>query len=152
MLSFNIADVKKFKDNYDAAWVTRLSGGVEITDLEPMTKGFVFWGGVVSISSITKSNANDYYARSKIIEKFADITVATEWSDETNNYEPIYITPQMVYEMIGLSTNHSQHNFSEWFARQKRNTPNLPSISITRAFHAIEKYNYDQWKNSLETL
>jgi thiosulfate reductase cytochrome b subunit len=62
------------------------------------------------------------------------------------------MTPQMVYEMIGLSTNHSQHNFSEWFARQKRNTPNLPSISITRAFHAIEKYNYDQWKNSLETL
>lgn len=145
MLSFDLTNVKKFNGNFDSAWVTKFSGGTEVTDLEPMTKGFVFWGGVVGITRITESNAADYYARSKVIEKFADINVFSEWSDETNGFEPVYMTPEMVYEMIGLSTNHSQWTTAKWFVIQQKNMQNPPKTSIMRALYTLEKHNYNEW-------
>jgi len=147
-LNWNISNIKKYKNNLEDAYVKTKSDGSseEYFDVNPELKTFIFWGGAAGYSAITKSNAAEYYARSKVYEKYGKTSFMQRWSG--CEIEPLYLTMEMVEETIGLSTNHSTLSTTEWIKRFDKylTEDSSPGVEVLKAEIVINKHEYQQWK------
>ncbi len=147
-LNWNISKIKKYENNIEDAYVkTRADGSdEEYFDVNPTLKTFIFWGGAVGFSSITKDNAAEYYARSKVYEKYNKTSFMQRWNN--NEIENHYLTMEMVEETIGLSTNHSTISTTEWVKRLDKwlEKDFSPGKEVLKAELVINKHEYKNWK------
>jgi len=147
-LNWDISKIKKYKNNIEDAYVkTRADGSdEEYFDVNPALKTFIFWGGAVGFSSITKDNAAEYYARSKVYEKYNKMSFMQRWNN--NEIENHYLTMEMVEETIGLSTNHSTVSTTEWVIRLDKwlREDFSPGKEVLKAELVINKHEYKNWK------
>lgn len=151
-LNWSIKDIKKYQNNIEDAYVkTRADGSdEEYFDVNPRLKTFIFWGGAVGFGSITKTNAAEYYARSKVYEKYNKTPFMQRWNN--NEIEDHYLTMEMVEETIGLSTNHGTSSTTEWVKRINKwlKEVSSPGVSVLKAEIVINKHEYEQWQNKKE--
>lgn len=73
--------------------------------LEPMFESIILLSMRTGIGSITEDNAADVYARLKLIEPHNGFVSAI---DEDGNRVPMYLEPEHVQRLIGLTTNVSK--------------------------------------------
>lgn len=121
-LDYNFSKVKKYQGNEDA-WIEVTSFGEKGWDIEPVMKGLIFGGGMVGLQSITKSNASEWYARIKICEEFLGLFITRKW--ENNEIVDVPLKKEVLAEYVGLSTNHSIRNRSEWIKNLKKNNKEI---------------------------
>lgn len=149
-LTWNIGAIEKYKDDLDSAYIEYEENGKTYYDLDPKVKTFVFWGGAVGIGYITKDNAAEYYARSKVIEKVVGEGFMFKWGED-NEREQIYMEKSDVKEMIGLSTNHGFRNTTEWTRIFHENNKNKsPGIKVIKAMITVYKHEYEAWEKQNE--
>lgn len=84
--------------------------------LKPLTESFVFGCMSIGIGQWTADNADEVFARLKIIEKLDGSFVRT-FNDETKEWENYSITPEDVQRHIGLHVNVSFESRKEWAQR-----------------------------------
>lgn len=145
-LTWNISKIKKYKNNIEDAYITKKDETGEWTDVKNELKTFIFWGSAAGFSAITKDNAAEYYARSKVYEKYNKSSFMERWTDD-NKLEPVYLTMEMVEETIGLCTNHSTVSTTEWVKRlHKWLDKTEVTTALLKAEVVINKHEYEQWK------
>ena len=148
-LTWNIGEIKMYKDNVKAAYIEREEGDEKVFDLVPITKHFIFWGGAVAMGFITESNASEYYGRSKAIEEVVGQGFMEEWTKDENDQWQIsqkYMTMQDVKDHIGIGTNHGMRNLTEWSNNFVRNNKTVsPEAKTVRAIVNYHKYQYEKW-------
>ena len=148
-LNWNISKIEKYKDNLDDAYiaVNPEGSGEQYYDVKPQLKTFIFWGAVAGFGSISKANAAEYYARSKVYEKYNKSSFMERWTEE-DTLEPMYLTMEMVDETIGLSTNHSTVSTTEWVKRINKylTQGTSPGVSVLKAEVILKKHEYQQWE------
>jgi hypothetical protein len=151
-LSWNIGKIEMYKDDTDKAYIEREEFGQKVYDLVPVTKAFIFWSGATGYGSITKSNAAEYYARSKAVEKICNTSFLTGWGEDENGdsyVKDIYIEMQNVKDHIGLATNHNTFSTKLWLDIFMRNNKSVaPGRKIVQAMITLYKYEYEQWDKS----
>ena len=148
-LHWDISNTNAYKANPDDCFVIGQDGEKR---LRPDIEVFVFWGGVVNLGTITASNVAEYYGRSKAIEALQDGPMMGKWVGDKR--EPVYVTPSMVQDMIGLSTNHSTYSTTEWcerIAKYGNNVVEMPA-KVIRALVTYEAWKYEQQVNSTITV
>lgn len=148
-LHWNISNTNIYKANPDDCFVIGQDGEKR---LRPDIEVFIFWGGAVNFSNITEKNAAEYYGRSKAVEALQDGPMMHKWVGDER--ESVYVTPKMVQDMIGLSTNHSTYNTTEWatsIAKYGNNVVKMPA-KVIRAIVTCEMWNYEQQVNSTITV
>lgn len=151
-LSWNIGDIEMYKDDVDKAYIEREENGQKVYDLVPMTKAFIFWSGATGYGSITKSNAAEYYARSKVVEKICNTSFMQGWGkdEDGNSYvKDIYIEMQNVKDHIGLATNHNTFSTTQWLDIFIRNNKSVaPDKKVIKGMIVVYKYEYEQWEKT----
>lgn len=116
-LNWDASKVKYFDENKDELWVTYNQGTREqYEDVNAETKSLIFGSMSVGIGSIKISNAGDFYARWKILEKYDHLSVYC-WFDENNEKHYQYLTPEIVKKHINLSTNVGEEKKTAWIER-----------------------------------
>ncbi len=153
-LTWNIGEIKMYKDDTRVAYIEREQDGEKYYDLVPTTKHFIFWGGAVAMGWINESNAAEYYGRSKAIEEIVNQGFMEEWVKDENDQWQVsqkYMTMQDVKDHIGLSTNHGMRNLTEWSNNFVRNNKTVsPDSKIVRAIVNYHKYQYERWEKQNE--
>lgn len=146
-LNWSIKDIKKYKNNLDDAYVAIKEGNSEYFDVKPELKTLIFWGGAVGFTCISKANASEYYARSKVYEKYNKTSFMEKWS-QGNGIEKVYLTMETVEDYIGLSTNHGTSSTTEWIKRFNKwlNKEEKVTVSLLKAELVVNKHEYEQWK------
>ena len=119
-LTFSIENIEMYKDDLDKAWVTHKFEYGEQQDLIPLLKGLVFSGGMIGLGRITYSNAPDWYARLKLCENIYDVYLLQEFDQKTADYVKIPLSAKVIFNHIGLSTNHSEYSQTEWLKNVKK--------------------------------
>ena len=115
-LNWSTERVAYFKENPDELWVQHSPDIGELYhDVNAQTKTMIFGSMAVGIGNITDTNAKEWYARWKIMEKYDNLSFTTsfvdgEWIDNK-------LTPDIVHKHIGLSTNVSYIKNSDWAMR-----------------------------------
>jgi len=155
-LTWDIGKIEMYKDNVQSAYIERDEGDGKVFDLVPITKNFIFWGGAVAMGFITKSNASEYYGRSKAIEEVVGQGFMEKWTKDENDEWQVsqkYITMQDVKDHIGISTNHGMRNLTEWSNNFVRNNKTVsPEAKIVRAIVNYHKYQYEKWEKQNENV
>lgn len=155
-LTWYIGDIEMYKDDVEKAYIEREENGQKVYDLVPETKTFIFWGGAVGYGQITKKNAAEYYARSKVVEKICDVSFMTGWEKDSDDQwvtKDILLTMQNVKDHIGLSTNHSTFNTKEWLDIFVRNNSTVcPDKKVLRAMLTVYKHEYEKWEKENEEI
>lgn len=116
-LTWDASKVKYFEENKDDLWYTYNAGTAEeYTDVNAETKALIFGAMAVGIGSIKISNAGDYYARWKILEKY-DYHYVYSVFDENNEKHIQLLTPEMLKKHINLCMNVSDEKKTSWIER-----------------------------------
>jgi hypothetical protein len=149
-LTWDIGNTKAYAKNPEGVWVKDEYGHDNVRgDIQT----FIFWGGVVGYGRITEANAADYYGRSKAVEAMSQSPMMYEWREDGERYN-LYITPAMVDEMVGLSTNHSTYSITEWAnnaVKYGNNQAEIP-LKVIKAIVTTEAWNYEQWVKAQKEL
>jgi hypothetical protein len=155
-LTWDIGKIEMYKDNVQSAYIERDEGDGKVFDLVPVTKNFIFWGGAVAMGFITKSNASEYYGRSKAIEEIINQGFMEKWTKDENDEWQVsqkYITMQDVKDHIGIATNHGMRNLTEWSNNFVRNNKTVsPEAKTVRAIVNYHKYQYERWEKQSENV
>jgi hypothetical protein len=141
-LTWDIGNTKAYAKDPEGIWVKDEYGHENVRgDIQ----AFIFLGGAVGYGRITGANAADYYGRVKAVEAMSQSPMMYEWNDEGR--QPLYLTPAMLDEMVGLSTNHSTYSLTEWANRAYKygnNKAKMP-LKVIKAIVTTEAWNYEQW-------
>ena len=148
-LNWSTQKVQYFKDNPDELWRTYSKGTAEeYEDLNAETKSLVFGSMALGLSDITESNASEWYARWKMYEKYEDLYLYSFFNEETNKYDRVYLTPDIIVKHIGLSTNASIETTTAWsnrFAKPRYKTEtDRPTSVQTKAMIIVFKMEFDE--------
>lgn len=139
-LSWNISNTAAYKQDPESCFVEVTEFGETQKRLRWDIEGFIFWGGLVGFTEITEKNVAEYYGRSKLVEKIHQVGIGRRFVD--GQAENVYVTPELLAPMVGLSTNHGTYSLAEWLKRTARNA----DVKMTKAeMHEVviaEKYNY----------
>jgi hypothetical protein len=149
-LTWDIGNTKAYAREGEGIWVKDEYGH---TTVRAYIQTFIFWGGVVGYGRITEANAADYYGRSKAVEALMQDSIMHEWSEDGIRHN-LYITPEMVDDMVGLSTNHGTYNITEWanrIAKYGNNVVEMPA-KVIKAIVTTESWNYEQWVKAKKEL
>jgi hypothetical protein len=151
-LTWNIKDIEMYKDDVESAYIEVEEYGRKGFDLNPVTKTLVFWGGVAGYSNITKSNAAEYYARSRVVEELCKTSFMVGWRQlEDGNHEryDIHMAMDDVRNHIGLSTNHSTYSTNEWIDIFVNNHEDVATpAKVIKAMITLYKHEYEKWEKT----
>lgn len=142
-LNYNLSNVKYYQEDFSKLYVKYTQFGSEYEDLNQEAKGMVFATVTVGIGTITNSNASEFYARYKFLEKI-DETCLYSYLGESGDWEDQFITADIVNKYIGLSTNVCFESNTLWLDRiYKRDKKLLSRISKSDAkvyikYHSME--------------
>lgn len=115
-LNWSTQKVKYFKENPDKLYsVYNANTPDEYEDLNAITKTLVFGTMIVGIGNLTYSTAPDFYARWKFYEHHDNLYLSKTYED--GEWKEILLTPEILVQHIGLSTNVSNLNDKEWLAK-----------------------------------
>lgn len=140
-LNWDVTKVKYFAENPDDLWTTYNKGTAdEYQDVSAETKSFIFGTMMIGIGNIKMSNASDFYARWRLMEKFDGHYVYSLLKD--GEIERVYICPEMVMKHIGLSTNVGNVSKKEWILRLTKSWANRSDIPNMKVKDIEKKYNF----------
>ncbi|MEY3376682.1 MAG: hypothetical protein RL463_992 [Bacteroidota bacterium] len=144
-LNWSTEKIKYFSEHPDELWVKQTDGYNEYDDVNAETKSLIFATMAVGIGSLSISTAADFYARFKILEKFDNLSVYI-WFDKNNEKHTQYLTHEIVMKHIGLGTNVSKVNKTEWINKLAKSYENnkycdeKPSVKeITKLYNSFVK-------------
>lgn len=135
-LDWNTTKVKYFNENPDELWVTYRKGTTEeYSDVNAETKALIFGTMAIGIGNLKFNNASDFYARWKIMEKYDNLYLYSQFvyrEDGTceDGLQYTYLTPDVVMKHLGLSTNVSYVSRTEWIKRYVKHRANDKYIEI----------------------
>ena len=147
-LNWNTEKVKYFTQNPDELWVKQHDGYSEYDDVNAETKSLIFGTMSVGIGNLKITNAGDFYARWKILEKHYFLSLYI-WFDENNEKQTAYLTHDVVMKHIGLQTNVSYVSKKDWISRFVKSAANdkyitdKPTIkTLTKEYESlVEEFN-----------
>lgn len=129
-LDWSTKKIKHFNDNPDDLWVTYGKGTTEeYQDVNAETKALIFGTMAIGIGNLKYTNAPDFYARWKIMEKYDKIYLYSKFQyreDGTceDDLEYTYLSPSVVMKHIGLSTNVGYVSKKDWISRYVKSRAN----------------------------
>ena len=147
-LNWSTQRVKYFNDNPDELWVKYCKDTPEeYEDVNAITKSLIFGSMAIGIGDITESNASDVYARWKIFEKYDDFSLGSQYNPETESYDKIFVSPEVILQHIGLSTNVSFETNAAWAKRYAKpmynDKPHRPTIAQVKAMIVVLKMEFN---------
>jgi len=126
-LVWNAERVKYFNDNPNELFtIYNPDTPEEYSDLNAITKSLVFGSMAVCIGNIKFSTAADFYARWKILEKFENTYLYYKVKDSDLVY--VYLTPEVVMQHLGLTTNASERKKTDWINSMIRSWKNIEDL------------------------
>lgn len=126
-LTWSLEDIE---NNKEVCWVPTDEideDGDRLVRLSTVTETLIFMTMAVKLGSITKANADDFYARLKIIEKLDGPFM---WKMEDGKKVDRYFTPEDVQAHIGLACNVTNESFTKF-------------LGIFRSEHVSHKRQYN---------
>jgi len=144
-LNYNLSNVKCYQQDFSKLYVKYTQFGSEYEDLNPEAKSMVFATVMVGIGTITDSNASDFYARYKFLEKI-DGTYLYSYLGESGDLEDQYVTTDIVNKYIGLSTNVSFESNTSWLDRIYKRDKGLESRISKSDAKVYIKYHSMEYK------
>ena len=122
-------DLSEIKNHEQVCWIEtddeRKANGKPRFRLNPVTETLIFMTMPVRLGSITQANADDFYARVKIMEKL-DGPFLHGFRD--GKRQDRFFTPQDIQAHIGLGCNVTSESFAKFLGvirdehRQHRNS------------------------------
>ena len=115
-LDWSTQKVKYFTENPDSLWVKYNEGTPEeYEDVNAETKSLIFGTMAMGINNINYKNAPEFYARWKVFEKFDDLYLYSTYDGKESI--KTYLTPDVLFKHLGLSTNANMETEAEWVRR-----------------------------------
>ena len=152
-LNFDLSTIKHYKDNPDEMWTMVKDGDREYEDVNVKAKSLIFGCMAVGIGQINKTTASEWYARYKILEKFEGSYLYNVYKGGTE-VEKYYLSPEILIQHYGLSTNVSKVAATNWVSNLKRHTYNeklkAMSPSDIKAYISVFKMEYNDYVEKLE--
>ena len=144
-LDWNTSKVKYFNDNPDDLWVKYNEGTKEeYSDVNAETKSLIFGTMSVGIGNLKYTNAPDFYARWKIMEKYDNLYLYSQFvyredgsSEDRMKYT--YLSPFVVMKHIGLSTNVGYVSKKDWITRYVKSHANNKYLEVKPNIKDLDK-------------
>ena len=108
-------DLSQIKDHRDICWIGDEKGDEPDIHMNPVTETLIFMTIAVKLGAITEANADEFYARLKIIEKLDGPFLSRQG-------KPEYFTPEMVQTHIGLVCNVTNESTAKFFGSLRTGT------------------------------
>lgn len=108
-------DLTKIKNYKELCWEKNED---DASILNPVTESLIWLTMGIGIGNITEDNASEVYCRVAMYEKLFG-TMLSYWKDSKK--VSVAITPEDIYNHIGLSTNVSKETDAAWRKRTVQN-------------------------------
>jgi len=105
-LNWNLESIQDYKT---VCWIEQEDG---TTRLNPVTETLIFMTMSVQMGSITEANADEFYARLKIIEALDGPFL---YKNEDGKHQDRFFTPEDVQAHIGLACNVTTESTAKFF-------------------------------------
>lgn len=110
-LTWSLEDIENHKE---VCWVEtgeKGEDGKPLYRMNTVTETLIFMTMAVHMGSITETNADEFYARLKLIEQLDGPFM---WKTEDGKKVDVYFTPEDVQAHIGLACNVITESFSKF--------------------------------------
>ena len=112
-LNWNLEAIENHKE---VCWIKtdeKGDDGEPRVRMNPVTETLIFMTMAVKLGSITEANADEFYARLKVIEKLEGPFM---FKTEDGKKVDVYFTPEDVQAHIGLACNVSNETTTKFFS------------------------------------
>jgi hypothetical protein len=152
-LNFDLSSIEYFKLNPDEMWIKVNNGDGEYEDVNTKTKSLIFGCMSVGVGQINKTTAAEWYARYKLLEKFEGHYLYSTYK-EGEQLVKYLLTPDVLIQHYGLSTNVSKITAANWVSNLLRHTYDRKlktmSASDVKAYLSVFKMEFNDYVEKLE--